>query len=140
MNQWLHVPDALRIFVDAAVAAEEAHTGYRGDRLLDPLLLVAVGIIYQVMRLDIAVEIIRHQIVIAVVADSRNHGAKVVRSAESALLNLLEDLLKVTVDGVGSISVRVTQVFDILGQGTEQENVVLTNFTSNLNLYCILAM
>lgn len=77
-NQRLHIPDALGILINAAVAAEEAHAGNRNDRLLDPLFLVLVRLINKVVRLVVAVEVIRHQVVITMVAHSRDQSTKVV--------------------------------------------------------------
>jgi hypothetical protein len=130
----LYIPDALRILVNAAVGAEEAHPGDAGDGLGDPLLLVLVRLVDQRVRLDVAVEVVRHQVVVAVVADRGDQTGKVLRVAEGPLLDGLEDLGKVGVDVVRAIRVRVAEVLDIFGQVAKEENVVLTNFTRDLDL------
>ena len=87
------------------------------------------------MSLNIAVEVIRNQVVVTVLAHSCNHGAEIVGAAKRALLNLLEDLVKVSVDAVGTIGVRVAQVINIFGKVAEEEDVVLSNLTSDFNLW-----
>ncbi len=133
-GQRLDIPDALGILVDATVAAEEPHAGDAGDALGDPLVLVTVSIVDQSVGLDVAVEIVRHQVVVAVVADGRDHAGEVVRVTERALLDGLEHLQQVGVYRVLAVRVAVAEVFDVLGQVAEQENVVLANLTSDLDL------
>lgn len=52
-NQRLNVPDRLRIFIDAAVTGEEAHAGDAGDGLGEPLFLVAVRLVDEVVGLAV---------------------------------------------------------------------------------------
>lgn len=130
----LNVPDALRILVDATVTAEESHAGNCSDAASYPLILVAVSLVNQFLRLDVAVEVIRHQVVVSVVADSRNHGTKVVRSTKCALLDLLKHGIQVRVDSVRAVGVCVTKILHILSEISEQEDVVLSNFASDLDL------
>lgn len=86
------------------------------------------------MRLDVAVEIVRHEIVITMLADCGDHGTEVVRRAKRALFNLVEDLVKVGIDRVGAVSVSVAEVLDVLGEVAKEEDVAFTDFTRNLNL------
>lgn len=130
----LNVPDTLRVFVNAAVGAEETHAGDALDRLADPLLLVLVSLVNERVRLDVAVEVVRDEVVVAVVADGRDEGGKVRRVAESALLDLGEDLGEVWVDVVRAVGVRVTEIFNVLGEVAEEEDVVLANLAGDFNL------
>jgi hypothetical protein len=54
----LHVPNALRILVNAPITAEETHSRDTGDTLTNPLILVLVRLVNQRLGLIIAVEII----------------------------------------------------------------------------------
>lgn len=137
--QRLNVPNLLSVLVDAAVASEEAHPGYGCDALGHPLVLVAIGLINEGMRLDVAVEVVRHQVVVTMVPDSGNQGAKVVGQAKRALFNLDKDLLQVGVDGVRAKVVGMAQVFHIFGEVSEQKDVAFTNFTCDFNLQIELA-
>lgn len=130
----LDVPNHVRILIDATIAAEEAHAGDRDDGFLEPLFLVAVRLINEMVRLDIAVEVIRNQVVVTVVANSRDHGTKVVGSSECALLNLGEHPFQIRVNGVFAVVVGVAQVLDVFGEVTEKENVVLADFPGDFNL------
>src|SRR5687768_8782552 len=86
------------------------------------------------MGLNVAVEVIRDKIVIAVVFNSIDHGLEVVRASESTLLNLFEDLCQVRVNGVRAVCVGVTKVLNVFGQVAEQEDVVLADLAGDLNL------
>lgn len=86
------------------------------------------------VRLDVAVEIVRHKIVVSVLANRGNHGAEIVRGAKGAFFNLLEHLVEIRVDSVGTVGVRVAEVFDIFRQIAEEEDVAFADFASNFNL------
>lgn len=124
----------LGILVDASVRAEEAHARNARDRLGQPLILVFVRLVNGCMCLNVAVEVVRDKVVVAMVADSRDHGQEVVGLAECAALNSFEDLGKVRVDGVRAVCVRVAKILNILGEIAKEENVVLANLTGDLNL------
>ena len=132
--QRLHVPDALRILVDAPVTAEEPHAGHAGDALAEPLVLVLVGLVHQRLCLDVAVEVVGHQVVVAVVLDRRGESAECIRIPECALLDLFEDPRKVRVQRVAAVVVCVPEILDILGQVAKEEDVVLSNLTGDFNL------
>lgn len=68
-RQGLHVPDHVRVLLYAPVAAEEAHAADARDALAHPLILVLVGFVYQRVGLDVAVEIVADEVVVAVVDD-----------------------------------------------------------------------
>lgn len=53
---------------------------------------------------------------------------------ECALLDLLEDAGEIRINGVRTVVVCVTEVFNIFGEVTEQEDVVLSDFTGDFNL------
>lgn len=133
----LCVPDTLGILIYASVTAEESHTGNRGNRLLDPFLLVLVRLIHKLVSLVVAVEVIRHQVVIAVVTDCCNQSTKVMDRTEGALLNLDEHFLQIRVDLVRTVLVVVSEILDVLGEVTEQEDVALANLTSDFDLFLV---
>jgi hypothetical protein len=66
-RQGLYVPDALCVLVHASVAGEESHASYRGDRLRCPLILVLVCFVYKRLRLDIAMEVVRNEVVVSMI-------------------------------------------------------------------------
>ena len=134
-HQRLNVPDALRVLVDAAVAAEEAHARHAGDALCDPLLLVLVRLVYQVVRLDVAVEVVGHQVVVTMVAHRRDHAGEIVRFTERATLDCVEHLLQVGVDRVRAVRVCVAEILNVLSEVAEKEEVVLANLTSDFDLF-----
>lgn len=129
-----HIPNFLRVLVDAPIAREEAHACHRRDALGDPFILVSIRVIHETVRLNVAVEVIRHQVIISVVADRAYHGSKVMRCAERALFNLVEYLVQVWVDAVRSVRVGVAEIFDVFGEIAKEKDVALADFTGDFNL------
>ena len=68
------------------------------------------------------------------VPDRRDQRGKVVRLAKRLLLDGLEDLLEVGVDRMRPVRVRVPEVFNVLSEVAEKEDVVLADLPSDLNL------
>ncbi len=68
--QWLDIPDTIRILLDTSVTREEAHPGHTRDTLAEPFILVLVCRINQVVCLQVAMEVVRDQIVVAVLDDA----------------------------------------------------------------------
>lgn len=133
-RQRLNIPDALRILIDAPIRAEEAHSRHALNALGDPALLVAVGLVNELLSLDVTVEVIRHEVEVAVVADGRDHAHEVVGLAEGALLDGLEHLDKVRVDRVRAVRMIVADVLDVFGEVTEEEDVLFANFAGDFDL------
>lgn len=123
------------VFVDASIRAEEAHPCHACDRLGQPLVLVLVRRVNGRMCLDVAVEVVRDQVVVAMVTNSRDHCEKVVGRAKGAVLNCLEYLVQIRVDSVRAVRVSMAKVFDILREVSKEEDVVLADLTSDLDLY-----
>lgn len=73
------------------------------------------------------------------ILDGCYHGTEIMHRAECALLNFLEHLCEIRVDGVGAVCMCVAQVFNVLSQVTKEENVVFANFPGNLNL-CLVSV
>lgn len=82
-------------------------------------------------------EVIRDEIVVAVVNNAANECRECTLVAESALLDGLEDVLQIRVDLVLSVKVGVAKVFDIFSQVTEQEDVLIAGLAGNLDLRSI---
>lgn len=68
------------------------------------------------------------------IADSINHGVEVIGLAKHAALDGLEDLGQVRVDCVLSIGMAVPQILNIFGQCAEEEDILLADLASDLNL------
>lgn len=90
-EQWLHVPNTLGILVDASVRTEETHSGDAADALGHPLILVSVFIVHHLLGVDVALEIVRYQIVVTVITNGRHQGTKVIGLSELAALDGLKD-------------------------------------------------
>ena len=86
------------------------------------------------MRLDIAVEVVADEIVVAVIADGADEGGELVRVAESVRLDGVEDFDQVRVHGVTAVVVRVPEVFHVFGKVAEEEDVVFADFAGDFDL------
>lgn len=86
------------------------------------------------MRLDVAVEVIRHQVIVSVMANCVNHGIEIVRRTEGTVFDLVEDLVEVRIDDVRAVVVGMAKVLDIFGEVAEEEDVIFADFTGDFNL------
>ena len=57
----------ISVFLNAAIAAEESHPAHTRDTFLQPFLLVLIRFVNQRMGLDVAIEIVGHEVVVAVI-------------------------------------------------------------------------
>ena len=86
------------------------------------------------MRLDVAVEVVGNQIVVTLIDDGVAQGAEAVCVTEFAALDGIEHFGEVGVEFEVAVGMRVAEVFDILGEVTEEEDVGLPNFASDLDV------
>ena len=59
----------IRILLNTPITTKEPHARHTRNRLLQPSLLVLICLIHQLMRLDITVEIIAHEVIIPMIGD-----------------------------------------------------------------------
>jgi hypothetical protein len=91
------------------------------------------------MSLVVAVEVIRHQVVVTVITDSSDQSAKVMDRAKGALLNLGKHFLQVGIDFMRTVLVTVSEVFNVFSEVSKQEDVVLANLASYFNLVVLVS-
>jgi len=113
--QRLNVPNTLRILINTPITREEPHARHARDALRQPLILIPIRRIHQLLRLDVAAEVVRHQVVVAMLLDRRDQVAEGPRVSERARLDAVEDRAEVRVQRVRRVRVRVAQVLDLLG-------------------------
>ena len=116
------------------LGGEESHSADGSDTLGQPFFLVGVGFIDQLVCLDIAMEVIRDQVVISVVYDAVDERGELVGVAERAFANGFEYIIEIRVELKLIVEMCMTEVFDVLGQITEQENVLFANLAGDLDL------
>ena len=114
--QRLNVPYALRVLLDTPVAAKKAHPGHAGDALGRPAILVAEGLVNELLRLAVGAEIIADEVVVAVVDDSVDEGRERGRvPIEHVAPNSFENLFQVWVEGMFAVEMGVAKFFDVFG-------------------------
>lgn len=133
-RQWLNVPDAISVLDDAAIAREESHAADARDALCDPFFLVPVSLVDECVGLDVTVEVIADEIVVAVVGNGVDQSRKSVLVAKHVSANGLEDLLKVRINSVRTVVMVVSKILNVFGEIAEEENVRLAYLTSDFNL------
>lgn len=111
----LHIPNHLRILLNTAITTEEPHPRHANNTLTNPLLLIPIRLIHQLLRLDIGIEIIADEIIIAVVGDTIAKSAEARGVAEGVGFYSVEDTREVRVQGEGAVGVCVAEVFDVFG-------------------------
>jgi hypothetical protein len=132
--QRLHVPDTLRILVDATITAEESHSSNANNSLANPLILVLIGLVDQCLSRDIGFKVVGDEVVVTMILDCANQGTERTRVAKCTLFYLVKDLGKVGINGMAAIIVSMTKILNILSEISEQEDVFLANFTSDFDL------
>lgn len=95
--QWFHVPDHVRIFLDATITAKKAHPADADNTFGDPFLLILVCLIHQSMGLDVTIEIIRDQIVVTMVNDGIAKRGEAIGIPKFPTFDGIEDFGKIRV-------------------------------------------
>lgn len=137
--QRLNIPNTLRILINTPITREEAHARHTRNTLRQPLILIPIRRIHQLLRLDVAAEVIRHEVVVAVLLDRRDQVAERPRVPERVRLDAVEDRAEVRVQRVRGVRVRVPQVLDLLGEVAEEEDVVLADLARDFDLEALAA-
>ena len=86
------------------------------------------------MGFDVAVEVVGDEVVVALVDDGVAQGAEAVRVAEPTALDGVKDFGEVRVEFEVAVGVGVAEVFDVLGEVTEEEDVGLADFAGDLDV------
>jgi len=123
-----HIPNHLGVLINTPVRAEEAHAGDAGDGLGEPGLLVLVGLVDEPVRVDVALEVVRDEVVVAVVDDGVDERGELARVAEGAGLDGVEGALEHGVQVEFGVEVRMPEVLDVFGEVAEEEDVFFADF------------
>ena len=132
--QRLRIPDLLGILINAPIGGEKPHPRHTSNALLQPSVLVLEGLIDQPVRLDVRGEVVRHQVVVAVIRDAVAECGEAARVAEHAGLDSLEDLGEVRVELEVAVLVSVAEIFHVLSQVAEEEDVGFADFAGDFDL------
>ena len=133
-SQRLNIPNAFRVLLNASIACKETHSCYACDALTDPLILVLVRGVDQVMRLQVTLEVVGDEVVVAMFSNAADEGRECSYVAKLAALNYVEDLLQLRVDLILAIVVCVAKVFNILCQIAEEKDVLIARLARDFDL------
>ena len=86
------------------------------------------------MRLDVAVEVVRNEVVVTLIDDRVAKSAKAVCISEFTTLDGIKDFGEVGVNFEVTIGVGVAEIFDVLGEVTKEKDVGLADFASDLDV------
>ena len=86
------------------------------------------------MRGDVGVEVIRDEVIVAMLFDSGRKGREVSLVAEGVRLDGVEDALQLRVQLEVAVEVTMAEVLDVFGKVAEEEDVLLADFTRDFDL------
>ena len=112
-RQRLAVPDLLSIFLNTAIATEEAHASHTSDALLEPGILVLVRLINQLVCFDVAIEVVGDEVIVAMVNNAVAQCGEATRVTEHIRFDGFEDFGKVGVKLERAVVVGMTEIFNI---------------------------
>ena len=136
-RQRLHVPDHVRILLNTPIGAKEPHPAHASNALANPLLLVLIRLIHELLRLAIRCKVVADKVIVAVIDDGVAEGGEAVGFAEGVGFDCVEDFGEVGVEGEGAVVVGVAEVFDVFGEVAEEENVGFADFAGDFDLWDI---
>jgi len=130
----LKIPDHLRILLDTPITAEEAHPSDTRNALFEPSFLILVCFVDHFVRLDIAVEVVRHKVVITLIDDTVAESRKAGSVAELATLDGIENPGEVSVELEVTIVVGVAKIFHVFCQVSKEEDVGFADLAGDFDL------
>ena len=133
-GQRLNVPNALCILTNNPIRREEPHARNTSNALIHPLLAVPKCLIDEILRRDVAVEVVGDKVVVAVLGDRGEEGREVRRVAECAGADGVEDCGEVGVKLEAAVEVSVADFFDVFGEVAEEEDVIFADLTGYFDL------
>ena len=86
------------------------------------------------MRLDVAVEIIADEVVIAMVKYRAAEGGEAACIAEHIGFDGVENFDEIGVGAEFTVVVGVTEIFHVFGEVTEEEDVLVADFSGDFDL------
>jgi hypothetical protein len=129
-------PNHLSILINATITREESHARHTRDGLRQPLVLLLVGIVNQFLRINVRFEVVRDQVVIAVIDDRVHESRELAGIAEDSLADRGEDALEHGVEVEVLVVVGVAEVFNVFAEVAEEEDVFFADFSGDLGGFC----
>jgi hypothetical protein len=133
-DKWLNIPNALSVLVNAPVTREETHARHSGDALRCPLLRVLIAFVDELLCLDVRVEVVRDEVVVAVLDNAVDQRGEALTVAEPPSADAVENGGELRVELVVRVDMGVAQVFHIFSEVAEEEDVLLANLTGDFDL------
>ena len=96
--------------------------------------LILIRLIHQLVRLDITIKIIAHEVIIPMIDDRITQSGEAARVAKHVGFDGVEDAGEVGVEGEVAVGVGVAEVFDVFGEVAEEEDVVGGYFAGYFDL------
>ena len=103
----LHIPDHIRILLNTTITAKKPHPGHTNNALAHPLILIPIRLIHQLLRLDIGIEVVADEIIVAVIGDAVAERVEAGGVAEGVGFYGVEDAREVWVEREGAVVVCV---------------------------------
>ncbi len=94
--------------------------------------MILVGLINELLCVDVALEVVRDQVVITMLDDAVDQSTELASVAESPVADRVEDAIQLRVKLEAAVEVVMAQVLDVFCEIAEEEDVVLADFASDL--------
>lgn len=125
-------PHLVSILNHTTIRSEETSPCRTENTLGEPIVLVLVRLVDKILGIAIALEVIRDEIEVAMVDNTVDKRRELVGISEAVALDGIKDLTEIVIELEFTVAVVMTKVFDVLRKVTEEENVLLTNFSGDL--------
>jgi hypothetical protein len=86
------------------------------------------------LRLDVRVEVVRNEVVVTVLDDAVDKCGETVSVAELSLTDNIENSGQLGIKLILRVDMSVSQILNVFGKVTEEEDVLLANLTGNFDL------
>lgn len=127
-----HIPNRLSILLNTPITTKPTHTTNRRNRLRQPSLLIAIRLVNEPVGIEVALKIVRDEVVVAVVDDRVDEGGELGGVAEGAGADRVEDAGELGIEvEVCAVEVVVAEVVDVFGEVAEEEDVFFAYFAGD---------
>lgn len=96
--------------------------------------MVLVTLVNELLCLNIRRKVIRDEVVVAVINDAVDKSGELFRVTKGALVNMIKDSGQLRIELVLGVKMCVAEILNVLCEVAEEENIVLSDLTSNFDL------
>ena len=96
--------------------------------------MVLVRFIDELVCLDVTVKVVRDEVIVSMVDNAINEGRKLSSITKHAITNGVEYCSKIRIELELRVEVGVSEILDVFSEVAEEEDILFTDFTGDLDL------